>query len=409
MRRGELATRIISAVVVIAVVAYMAVYISSALSNPLETAEAVLATAEDTVPISGWFARDESRVSAAISGSAVSLRGEGEKVGAGESLIVSYTSSSARSTREQIDALDRRIAELEAATSDASVGDINRLDSELQSSVYSLAYSAATGSYGDAAESATELKTLMLRRDYASGRYGEEAFEGVLNDLKNERTLLESRIGGAEIAVTAPTSGYFSTVADGYEEVLDMESVLDMTLEDIRALDGRASEVEQNCCGKLVRSFGWRFLSAMKAEDAAQLNAGSWVTMRFTGDYVGEVRVRVYRIGEVQNGECAVVFSCATDIAPLVGLRRESAELVLREHEGVRIPKAAVRVDEEGNSGVFIVVATQAQFVKMDIATAYETENYYIVAYDPASTSSIRPGDEIVVRSKNLFDGKVLK
>lgn len=409
MRRGELATRIISAVVVIAVVAYMAVYISSALSNPLETAEAVLATAEDTVPISGWFARDESRVSTAISGSAVSLRGEGEKVGAGESLIVSYTSSSARSTREQIDALDRRIAELEAATSDASVGDINRLDSELQSSVYSLAYSAATGSYGDAAESATELKTLMLRRDYASGRYGEEAFEGVLDDLKNERTLLESRIGGSEIAVTAPTSGYFSTVADGYEEVLDMESVLDMTPEDIRALDGRASAVEQNCCGKLVRSFGWRFLSAMKAEDAAQLNAGSWVTMRFTGDYVGEVRVRVYRIGEVQNGECAVVFSCATDIAPLVGLRRESAELVLREHEGVRIPKAAVRVDEEGNSGVFIVVATQAQFVKMDIATAYETENYYIVAYDPASTSSIRPGDEIVVRSKNLFDGKVLK
>lgn len=409
MRRGELATKIISAVVVIAVVAYMAVYISSALSNPLETAEAVLATAEDTVPISGWFARDESRVSAAISGSAVSLRGEGEKVGAGESLIVSYTSSTARSTREQIDALDRRIAELEAATSDASVGDINRLDSELQSSVYSLAYSAATGSYGDAAESATELKTLMLRRDYASGRYGEEAFEGVLDDLKNERTLLESKIGGAEIAVTASTSGYFSTVADGYEEVLDMDSVLDMTPEDIHALDGRASAVEQNCCGKLVRSFGWRFVSAMKAEDAAQLNAGSWVTMRFTGDYVGEVRVRVYRIGEVRNGECAVVFSCATDIAPLIGLRHESAELVLREHEGVRVPKTAVRVDEEGNSGVFIVVAAQAQFVKMDIATAYETENYYIVAYDPASTSSIRPGDEIVVRSKNLFDGKVLK
>ena len=92
MRRAELATKIISAVIVVAVVVYMAIYIASALSNPLETAEAVLATAEDTVPISGWFARTEERLYTNSGGATMALHGEGEKVSAGESLIVSYTS-----------------------------------------------------------------------------------------------------------------------------------------------------------------------------------------------------------------------------------------------------------------------------------------------------------------------------
>ena len=101
MRKAELATKIISAVIVLAVVAYMTVYIISALSNPLETAEAVLATAEDTVAIDGWFARSEKRLYAASSGATLAVRNEGEKVSEGASLIVSYTSVEGRRARER--------------------------------------------------------------------------------------------------------------------------------------------------------------------------------------------------------------------------------------------------------------------------------------------------------------------
>lgn len=395
--------------VVLAVVAYMAVYIVSALSNPLETAEAVLATAEDTLPISGYFARDEQRVLSAMSGASSSLKSEGEKVSKGESLVVSYATNEAKTLRERIDDLDRRIAELEAATAEASVSDINRLDSELEAELLSLAYSAAVGESESAADSAEQLGALILRRDYSSGRYGEDAFEAVLDELRTEKTALEGRVSGTEVAVTAPHSGYFSTAADGYENVITMESVLDMTPSDVHALADSAEKVESNCAGKLVTSFGWRFVAVMDEEDADQLTEGRWVTMRFTGDYVGEIRVRVYQLSAPQNGEVAVVFSCATEIDTLIGLRHQTAELVINEFEGVRVPKDAIRVDGDGDVGVYTLVATQANFVEIDLATAYETENYYIVSYDSASTRSIRPGDEIIVRSKNLYDGKVLE
>ena len=408
MRRAELATKIISAVIVLAVVTYMTVYIISALSNPLETAEAVLATAEDTVPVSGWFARNVERLYAESSGATLALHDEGEKVARGESLIVSYTSVESRRNRERIDELDERIAELEAAASATSVSDINRIDEALDDELLKLAYSAAKGSYGDAVNSADKLGTLILRRDYSSGRYGEEALDEVIDSLKNEKTLLEANMSGSEISVYAQRSGYFTSAADGYEELLTMDSVLEMTPSDVHRLE-KTNVSAGGSCGRLVTSFGWRFITAMSEKDAKQLTQDSWVTMRFTGSYYGEVRVRVYRISEPEDGECAVVFSCATEIAPLIGLRHETAELVLREYEGVRVPKAAVRVDEDGNAGVFTLVSMQANFVKIDISTAYETENYYIVSYDSSSTTSIRPGDEIVIRSKNLYDGKVIE
>ncbi len=408
MRKAELATKIISAVIVLAVVAYMTVYIISALSNPLETAEAVLATAEDTVAIDGWFARSEKRLYAASSGATLAVRNEGEKVSEGASLIVSYTSVEGRRARERIDELDARIAELETAKGESGVGDINRINEELESRISDLAYRVSVGAFDDAAEDAGELGTLILRRDYSSGRYGEDMLEEALEDLKDERSRLEANLSGSEISVYADRSGYFSSSADGYEDMLTFDSVLDMTPADIHALE-TAGVSGEGSCGRLVTSFGWRFVSAMKEQDAKQLTEGSWVTMRFDGDFTGEVRVRVYQIGEPQDGECAVVFSCATDITPVIGLRREQAELVLREYEGVRVPKAAVRVDEEGNAGVYTLVAMQTNFVKIDISTAYETENYYIVDYDASSAGSIRPGDEIIVQSKHLYDGKVIE
>ncbi len=409
MRKSGLATKIISAVIVIAVVAYMAVYIVSALGNPLETAEAVLATAEDTIPISGYFARDEQRVYSAMSGAASPLKGEGEKVSKGESLVVSYSTSEAKTLHERIDELDRRIAELEAATAETSVGDINRLDTDLEAALDALAYSAASGALDSAIDYADELGLLLLRRDYSSGRYGEDAFSETLDELYNEKTALESRASGTEVALYAPTSGYFSSAADGYENILTMDSVLDMAPSDVRALDTAAEAVEANCAGKLITSFGWRFVSVMSEADAAFLGEGKWVTARFTGDYVGSLRIRVYSVSEPENGEVAVVFSCATEIGALAGLRHQTAELVINEFEGVRVPKDAVRVDENGSAGVYTMVAMQANFVRIDLETAYETENYYIVSYDPSSSSSIRPGDEIIVRSKNLYDGKVLQ
>jgi hypothetical protein len=49
----------------------------------------------------------------------------------------------------------------------------------------------------------------------------------------------------------------------------------------------------------------------------------------------------------------------------------------------------------------------QAKFVETE--QIYELDHHYIVSYDPKAKGGLRPGDEIIVSSKNLYDGKIVQ
>jgi hypothetical protein len=169
----------------------------------------------------------------------------------------------------------------------------------------------------------------------------------------------------------------------------------------------KTGEPLDSYCGRLATGFEWRFAAAVPTKYAGLLKEGTPITLRFTGDYIGEVTVNVLRIGEDENGESLAVFSSSTRISDLLGLRYQNADIVFSTYEGVRVPKEALRINEAGETGVYCLVAMQAKFVKTE--QIYETDHYYIVKYDANSETSIRPGDEVIVSSKNLYDGKIVQ
>ena len=153
--------------------------------------------------------------------------------------------------------------------------------------------------------------------------------------------------------------------------------------------------------------FEWRFVTAISQDKAELLDEGGRITLRFSSDYIGDVRVNVERISEPENGECVVVFSSNTHISELMHLRRQSVDIVFASYEGIRVPKEAIRIDENGESGVYILYSAQAKFIK--IKQIYEADSYFVIEYDASSSSGLRPGDEIIVHSKNLYDGKIIE
>ena len=88
---------------------------------------------------------------------------------------------------------------------------------------------------------------------------------------------------------------------------------------------------------------------------------------------------------------------------------------------GLRVPRSALRVDtstvtdeETGQSeevsvtGVFAAVGSQAEFKPVNVL--YQGEDYYLVEpVDPASATRLRADDEIILNSKGLYDGKVIR
>ena len=396
----------ISLILFFAVIAYMGYYIASAFTNRISTSEAVLATAEDTLMVNGWFARNEYGIT--LEGGADDTKAEeGEKVHKGQIVAVAYRSGGAQDMSLELAELNGRLERLQATETLVPGEDMAKVEKTVSEYLCGLAYAAASGNYSGAAGPAALLKAAVLQRDYVHGRFSEEVLQREISGLESRISVLSGRTSETVAEARAPSSGYYSSKADGYESVLTYDGVLEMTPSDLDNLAYLNVQPERDSCGKISTSFIWRYAAAVTDEQAAALEEGKWYTLRFSGDYVGEVYSRLYQIGDSHEGRRVLIFSGSRNFGDLLAMRRQTAEIVIRSYEGIRVPKSAIRIGENGQNGVYILLAAQARFVPVE--QIYEAEGYYIVIYDSASGSALRPGDEIIVSAKELYNGKVVE
>jgi hypothetical protein len=114
------------------------------------------------------------------------------------------------------------------------------------------------------------------------------------------------------------------------------------------------------------------------------------------------------------------VFKGSTYLSELTLLRQQSAQVLCDSAEGLRVPKEALRavksqLDQDGNVtatetlGVYCVVGVEARFKPVKVL--YTGDNFVLVEAAAASdqeTLRLRPGDEVIITAKDLFDGKIV-
>jgi len=393
---------------IVVVVGYMAYYIIQAISSPLKTVEAVLYTAEQTVSVSGYFFRDEIPIPAG-SGEIQEIRvPEGVKVAKGEILCVGYDDPEARQIRKSLDDVETRLSQLYEAVGGGKPTDISKVDQSISEHLVDLIYGISLSKAANVRNDGEKLKTAVLMRGLAYSDDGSAKASAAIEYLVEEKIRLSSLAGTGYASVKSPASGFFTSSVDGYENKLTLEKAESITLKELKNIRSlKSDEPSDNYCGRLATGFEWRFAAAVSTEYAKMLSERTYINLRFTGDYIGEVRVRVLRVGEDENGESIVVFSGTTRVSELLGLRHQKADIVFSTYEGIRIPKQALRINEKGETGVYCLVAMQAKFVKTE--QIYETDQHYIVKYDPSSKQGLRPGYEVIVSAKNLYDGKIVQ
>ena len=115
----------------------------------------------------------------------------------------------------------------------------------------------------------------------------------------------------------------------------------------------------------------------------------------------------VWRISDEADGKRLLILRCTDDISDATSLRVQSADIVARSHKGLRVPKQAVYYsDDTGSAGVYVLSGTNAVWKNIEIL--YDIGESYIVTEDKRSIDNLWPGDEIILTSQTLFDGKVV-
>lgn len=374
-----------------------------AVSTPISTSLVTESIAEETVHLSGYVVREETVLENA-GGILSLLLNEGEKVGVDQAIAVEYSSDDALELQQQLETLRVKEQQLQYAEGVAlGTASSLRLDSEIVQQLLTLRSRLASVGLGGETESAiASLRTMVMQRDYDAA---DEDPTEELTRVRGEIATLEKQLSRSAREIKAPVAGIYSAAVDGFETVLTPEAaedILPSQLSLLQPTDGHSS------LGKLISSATWYFTVAMESSDAAQLKTGRSAQLRFAGTVTDRLSCRVESIGAEESGRRTVVFSCSSHLSDMTQARKVDAELIRDSWSGLRVPKKALRVDENGQSGVYCQVGLAARFKPVKVI--FTGEDYCLVEADnpKSETLRIREGDQVIISARELYDGKIV-
>lgn len=424
MKESTLATKVMIAILCLGVAVYLAVYFVQGWEEPLVTARAYTYTQDVGMEARGILVREETILPDAGGSYVDQILAEGEKAAAGQAAALLYTDPAALTTRQAIRTLSAEIEQLQyALSSGTQTTDASRLDGQVLSSITALRSLTAKGDLTALEDYALSLRTMVFKRDYA---YGDTNAAGQLGQLiqskQAELVQLNASLNQVASVVYTPAAGVFSGTVDGWEGLLTPDKLEGLTAAGLEALLAQSPAPAAGPVGKLITGSTWYFAALLEGTDTG-LKSGRIYTLTFSGDYYGQIPMELDRVS-LEGEQTLAIFSCRSHLADTTLLRAQTVDVVIHHLEGIRVPRKALRVEtvdeplESGNPDgptrqvnrykVYIVERSQAWGREVEIL--YTDENFYLVRpVDPAAAKRLRAGDEIILNSSGIYDGKVVR
>lgn len=370
----------------------------------LHTEMAVAYEVGDGVTTTGFVVRDEVVMTGTDPLLALQ-RQEGEWVSVGEAVATAYSDADARARQVELDALNVELEQLEYAYAHAAANaDAGILDSNITAEITQTAVYVAQRNMTAVQDSTGKLKTYILRR--YTGEDDSAALWARMSELKQQRDSLAAAASTGASAMFSPAAGYFSANVDGYETLLTPAALQDMTAAKLLELTSRQVAPPTNAMCKVITSNTWYYVTAVDAEELKNCAVGDELTVRFAYDLSSDITMRVERVGMDKDGTGILVLSADRYVFETTSMRQQAADIVFRTYSGLRVPKQALYVNEDGSAGVYILEGASAAWKSVRILR--DNGESYIVELDKSSTGNLWPGDEIIVTTDELYDGKVV-
>lgn len=408
MKHDHPVTRIISALFAVFILIYIGVQIWRYFYQPVETVTAVYGEVEETILLDGIVVREEGLLHAGDTGAMEFVVDEGERVGKGDLVAGIYADEEAIEVHRKIADLDVRIAKLQSVASQGNaLIDIDTVDRAIVETMGLLLTYVENDQVETGAGAADSLKTRVLSREYI--KQDKTELLNTISQLKTEREELKKQNQNARKQITADTAGYFSRETDGYESVYVRSQLESLTPAAYLEL-GKTVAVkpnDDNVIGKIVTNNVWSFAGVVSAEDADRFQVGKSVKLKFEDASYPIVPAKIAQVTVSEDGQALVVMDATVYISQFTVPRTLRAEVVLKTYSGLRVPREALRVNEEEQTGVYCQIDSQVKFKPVE--TIYETDSYYLVSYDSTNTDGLLLYDEVVVSAKGLEDRKMIK
>lgn len=340
------------------------------------TETAVIYSSAEKVTFQGIYIRNETVIDQKVNGVLSYPCDDGGKIANGSIVAYVYESENDIFVNQRIEKLKEEAELLESAqnpgtTEVTTPAFISKLiDQQYQT----IAVLIAENDLQTLAEERKKLQTLMGIYQIVINE--ETDFNAAIDSINTEIKELERRQKQPTDVITADSTGYFISYIDGYENKLSPEMISTLTVDDIKDIISNSMDVSSGeAVGKMVDGYEWKMVGIVNTEQTL-FHTGSEVTVKFasTPDTVTAV---IEDIVESDNSEeSIIILSCDELTYDLVQRRVERVEIILNDYEGIKVPRKAIRFNEDNEKGVYVILGQRIMFKKID--PIYECDEYIL-------------------------------
>ena len=368
-------------------------------------------TVTQSISVEGVFVRDETVIPIEAGGVVTPFYSVGTKVAVNTHLGDVYSDQSAVRAQYQAQNLEASISALQKAQSTTSSTDVVKPDTlNGQAADYVSQLLAARDKQdlsGLASIKSGLMETLAKRAIVVDGV---ENYDGRIAQLQSDLQNVQGLVSTQIHSFTSTASGYFVDHVDGLEGTMTKEYLDSMSASDLQNwLAGYTGYQADQSAVKIVGTHRWTFATVVTEEQMQALSNQSRVTLRFPG--AGDVICSIAdSVRQEETGLYKLYLEGDSVNEYLLGSRVQTAEIVIDEYRGIKIPKEAIRfVDDQ--MGVYIQAGNKLYFRYID--QIYETTDY-ILSYPYYQGGAdgkeyVKMYDTIVVKGKDLYDGKLIE
>lgn len=393
--------RIVEIAVILLVVTFIAYQFFASYYSAITTESAVYFEHSEGIELNGTIIRNEHIVSESASGTIHYVISDGERVAKGGTIARVYADEKASAAAIRIDEIDEQlemISEIESYGESATV-DLGTIDAKINESVNKFLYSISDNSYNESGEIKTELLTALMRKQIATGKKTD--FSSVKTELTTERESLVSVVGTPKSEYISGYAGYFVSSTDGYEAAL---SSGDLSVYTPEYLDSLKPSKGEKAIGKIVYDYEWYVAAAVPVSDVMHYKIGE--TVKLNIEAAGQtVTATIEKVNYSETDTAAIIFSCNEMSSELASIRSGKITVIKDEYSGLKVSSRSIRT-VDGVRGVYVVSGIEIKFVEVEIL--FSNEEYAICKLNTSDGSKLRLYDEVVVKGRGLYDGKII-
>ena len=412
MKSKDRLLKVLSAFAALIIVLFFASEIYNLTTKSFMTQIVYEQTVLDTVDARMFVIREETVLTVPASGVTVPLADNAERVSKGSAIAAVFMSEESAENYVELQSLQNKLSAYQKIDGQLRLAniDLEKLNDEINSEFKEI----LDCSYNNDFENLDEYKLALsekLSRKQISLDKDVDCTQKIAS-LQNEIAALSASSTPSQI-ITAEASGYYVSKEDGFENVISVENIDNLTEDDLKtALESEEKESTVGSIGKIIDGYNWYVATIVESVHASAFSKDKPITLIFGDSEEDSVSTHLHSVKKVNDKESLVIFRCTLMNEKLSSLRKINGKIVINNFTGLKVDRDAVRLDESGNTGVYVRRGNIVNFRSINIVYS---EDSFVVAVKPGENSDIdlsythlKQYDEVVISGKELKDGMVI-